>query len=258
MGMMLMAGFLARRERVAPRVKASWGERLANLKTAGPALMLPLIIIIGIYGLPRFEIAGFAYSGGAIFTPTEASVIAASLALVIGMFVYREISPWGAIRTIVATAPAVGMIFFIATNALLFAFFLTKLGVPQALSNALIAMDMSPWAFLLLVNLVLMVIGFFLEGVPVILMFVPVLFPAATALDIDPVHFGVVVIVNIELALVTPPVGLNLFVGSSVSGLPVFEVFRAALPWMVVTIAVLLLVTYVPAISLFLPSMMFG
>jgi C4-dicarboxylate transporter DctM subunit len=258
LGMMLMAGFLARRERVAPRVKASWGERLANLKTAGPALMLPLIIIIGIYGLPRFEIAGFAYSGGAIFTPTEASVIAASLALVIGMFVYREISPWGAIRTIVATAPAVGMIFFIATNALLFAFFLTKLGVPQALSNAIIAMDMSPWAFLLLVNLVLMVIGFFLEGVPVILMFVPVLFPAATALDIDPVHFGVVVIVNIELALVTPPVGLNLFVGSSVSGLPVFEVFRAALPWMIVTIAVLLLVTYVPAISLFLPSMMFG
>lgn len=258
LGMMAMASFLARREKIAPRPRASWRERWTYLKSAGPALTLPLIIIIGIYGLPRFDIAGFTYSGGAIFTPTEASVIAASLAFLIGMFVYREFSLGGAIRTIVATAPAVGMIFFIATNALLFAFFLTKLGVPQAISNALIAMDMPAWAFLLLVNLVLMVIGFFLEGVPVILMFVPVLFPAAKALGIDPVHFGVIVIVNIELALVTPPVGLNLFVGSSVSGLPVFDVFRAALPWMLVTIAVLLLVTYVPAISLFLPSLMFG
>ncbi len=257
-GMMGMASYRARREKIEPRPKASWGERWTAFKSAGPALTLPIIIIVGIYGLPHFDLGIVSYSGGAIFTPTEASVIAATLALVIGLFVYREISLWGAVRTLVATAPAVGMIFFIATNALLFAFFLTKLGVPQAVSNALIAMDMPAWAFLLLVNLVLMVIGFFLEGVPVILMFIPVLFPAATALGIDPVHFGVVVIVNIELALVTPPVGLNLFVGSTVSGQPVFDVFRAALPWMAVTIAVLLLVTYVPAISLFLPSLMFG
>ncbi|ESR23735.1 TRAP transporter large permease [Lutibaculum baratangense] len=257
-GMMLMASYLARREDIPPRPKASWGERWRAFKRAGPALSLPLIIIIGIYGLPRFDFAGLSHSGGAIFTPTEASVVAASLALLIGMFVYRELSVRGAVRTIVATAPAVGMIFFIATNALLFAFFLTKLGVPQAISNALIAMDMPPWAFLLLVNVVLMIIGFFLEGVPVILMFVPVLFPAATAMGIDPVHFGVIVIVNIELALVTPPVGLNLFVGSSVSGLPVFDVFKAALPWMIVTGSVLILVTYVPWISLFLPGLMFG
>ncbi len=258
LGMMVMASFLARREAIPPRPRADWGERMTYLRRAAPALSLPLIIIVGIYGFPAFDVGVLSFEGGAIFTPTEASMVAASLALVIGLFVYRELSVMSAIRTIVSTAPAVGMIFFIATNALLFAFFLTKIGVPQAISTALVELGLPKWAFLLMVNLILMVIGFFLEGVPVILMFIPVLFPAAQAMGIDPVHFGIIVIVNIELALVTPPVGLNLFVGSSVSGMPVFDVFRAALPWMLVTLIVLLLVTYVPAISLFLPNLMFG
>lgn len=257
-GMMIMARYLARNEKIIPRPRATWVETFANLRISGPALLLPLIIIVGIYGFPAFSLGAFSFRGGAIFTPTEASMIAASLALIIGMLIYRELTFGDAVRTIVATAPSVGMIFFIATNALLFAFFLTKIGVPQAISDALVGLGLPRWAFLLLVNLVLMIVGFFLEGVPVILMFVPVLFPAAMAMGVDPVHFGIIVIVNIELALVTPPVGLNLFVGSSVSGLPVIEVFRATLPWMIVTVIMLILVTYVPAISLFLPGLMFG
>jgi C4-dicarboxylate transporter DctM subunit len=173
------------------------------------------------------------------------------------LFVYREATPASAIKMIVDTAPSVGMIFFITTNALLFAFFITQLGIPQAVSDALVALNTPSWLFLLMVNIILMFVGFFLEGVPTILMFIPLLFPAAHALGIDPVHFGVIVVVNIELALVTPPVGLNLFVGSAISGLSVFEVFKAALPWMLVTVAVLFLVTYVPQISLFLPNLMF-
>jgi C4-dicarboxylate transporter DctM subunit len=108
-----------------------------------------------------------------------------------------------------------------------------------------------------MVNLLLIVVGFFMEGVPVILMFIPLLFPAAQAMGIDPVHFGIIVVVNIELGLITPPVGLNLFVGSSISNMPVLTVFRACLPWMIATVITLILVTYIPAISLFLPGLMY-
>ena len=257
-GLLVMARFLAVRENVPLRPKATWPERGRTFRLAGPALMLPIFIFIGIYGVPRFDLFGVSYEGGAIFTPTEAAVVATALALVIGLFVYRETSLKGIFNTIVETAPSVGMIFFITTNALLFAFFITKLGIPQAVSNFLVSLHTPQWVFLLMVNIVLVIVGFFLEGVPTILMFIPLLFPAATALGVDPVHFCIIVVVNIELGLSHPPVGLNLYVGSAVSGLPAWEVFRAVLPWMSVTVAVLLLVTYVPIISLFLPNLIFG
>lgn len=266
LGLMAMARFLAPKTvvgeggkgTVAKRQPASWGERWAALKSAGPALALPVFIFIGIYGFPAFDIFGFSHEGGGIFTPTEAAVVAAGLALFIGLFIYREATWKSAAQTVLATAPSVGMVFFITMNALLFAFFVTKLGVPQAVGQFLVDMHMPQWVFLLMVNLVLILVGFFLEGVPTILMFVPLLFPAARALGVDPVHFGIIVVVNIELGLIHPPVGLNLFVGSSVSGLPVMEVFKAVLPWLCVTIATLILITYVPQISLFLPNLIFG
>jgi C4-dicarboxylate transporter DctM subunit len=255
LGLLAMARFLAGRANVPLQPRATWRERGVALRSAAPALMLPLFIFVGIYGFPGFTLFDVTYEGGAIFTPTEAAIIAAALAMVIGLFVYRETSFKGAVDTIVATAPSVGMIFFITTNALLFAFFITQLGIPQAVSNLMVALDPPQWLFLLMVNILLIIVGFFLEGVPTVLMFVPLLFPAATALGVDPVHFCIIVVVNIELGLIHPPVGLNLYVGSAVSGLPPWEVFKAALPWMTVTFAVLLLVTYVPAISLFLPSL---
>jgi C4-dicarboxylate transporter DctM subunit len=256
LGLLGMARFLAARANVPLQPRATWRERGMAFRSAAPALMLPLFIFVGIYGFPGFTLFDVTYEGGAIFTPTEAAIIAAALALIIGLFVYRETSFKGAVDTIVATAPSVGMIFFITTNALLFAFFITQLGIPQAVSNLMVALDPPQWLFLLMVNVLLIIVGFFLEGVPTVLMFVPLLFPAATALGVDPVHFCIIVVVNIELGLIHPPVGLNLYVGSAVSGQPPWEVFKAALPWMTVTFAVLLLVTYVPAISLFLPSLM--
>jgi C4-dicarboxylate transporter DctM subunit len=256
LGLLGMARFLAARANVPLQPRATWRERGVAFRSAAPALMLPLFIFVGIYGFPGFTLFDVTYEGGAIFTPTEAAIIAAALALIIGLFVYRETSFKGAVDTIVATAPSVGMIFFITTNALLFAFFITQLGIPQAVSNLMVALDPPQWLFLLMVNVLLIIVGFFLEGVPTVLMFVPLLFPAATALGVDPVHFCIIVVVNIELGLIHPPVGLNLYVGSAVSGQPPWEVFKAALPWMTVTFAVLLLVTYVPAISLFLPSLM--
>lgn len=256
LGMMVMARLLASRLDEGRLDPEGWPERLRHARSAGPALLLPLFIVIGIYGFPEFQFGGLSYGGGAIFTPTEAAVMAVLLALAIGFFLYREMTLRGLAESVVDAGPRVGMIFWIATNAILFGFFITQLGVPDAIAQWLVSMDMPQWLFLLLINLVLIVIGFFLEGVPVILLFMPVLFPAATALGVDPVHFGVVVVVNIELGLVTPPVGLNLFVGSSISNLPVDTVFRACLPWAAVTVTVLVLVTYVPAISLFLPGLM--
>ena len=256
-GLMVVARLLAGRARVPLRVRETWPQRRRALRAAWPALLVPALIFIGIYGLPGFSIGGFRYEGGGVFTPTEAAIIATLLALVVGMVVYREMTPVSAIRTLLATAPTVGMIFFITTNALLFGFFITQLGIPDAVGQWLVGLHTPRWLFLLCINIVLILVGFFLEGVPTILMFVPILFPAAKALGIDPLHFCIVVVVNIELGLIHPPVGLNLFVGSALSGLPVMEVFRAVLPWMCVTIATLLVVTYVPAVSLTLPSLLF-
>jgi len=256
--MVLMAAFLARRSDVPRHAAATWAERSKATRSALPALALPVMIFVGIYGLPAMDLGLFQVEGGAIFTPTEAAVMATLLAIVIGMFVYRELSLRGLFRTMAETAPSVGMIFFITTNALLFAFFVTKIGIPAAVTEAVMAAGLEQWQFLLLVNLMFLIVGFFLEGVPTILMFVPVLFPAAQAMGVDPVHFGIIVIVNIELGLVTPPVGLNLFVATGVSGQPVIEVFKGALPWMAVTIAVLMMVTFVPGLSLYLPGLAFG
>ena len=254
--MMLAARLLATKEDYELRARLNWGERKQSIRSSLPALMLPLFIVVGIYGYPEIEIGSLYLGGGAIFTPTEAAVMATALALIIGMFIYREMSLREIPSAFVHAAVRAGMIFWITANAVLFGYFITKLGVPVMITDAILAMDLSPWGFLLLVNAVLVVVGFFLEGVPTILIFIPILFPAAQAMGIDPVHFGIIVVVNIELGLVTPPVGLNLFVGASISGMSVMSVFRATLPWMIATIFTLILVTYVPQISLFLPQFM--
>jgi len=256
--MVAMAWWLARRRGVPRHPRQAWPERRRAVFSALPALALPVMIFVGIYGLPEVDLGFARIEGGAVFTPTEAAVMATLLAIVIGMFVYRELTPAGVVRSIIDTAPSVGMIFFITTNALLFAFFITKVGIPAAVTDFVMSLGLEQWQFLLMVNFLFLIVGFFLEGVPTILMFVPVLFPAAVAMGVDPIHFGIIVIVNIELGLVTPPVGINLFVATSVSGQPVLEVFRGALPWMAVTLAVLMLVTFVPELSLLLPELAFA
>ncbi|MDH3287993.1 MAG: TRAP transporter large permease [Betaproteobacteria bacterium] len=254
--MMVAARFLARKEKYKLRERIAWPMRFGAVRDSVPALTLPLFIIVGIYGFPEFDIGSAHFAGGAIFTPTEAAVMASALALLIGFFLYRELKLRDIPGAFVHASARVGMIFWIAANAVLFGFFITKLGVPKAVTEVIVAMELSRVQFLLIVNLFLIVVGFFLEGVPTILIFIPILFPAAEAVGVDPVHFGIITVVNIELGLVTPPVGLNLFVGSGVSGLPVMSVFRATIPWMVATVFALLLVTYVPEISLFLPRLM--
>jgi C4-dicarboxylate transporter DctM subunit len=254
--MLITARLLATREGHEIRPKATMTERRKAFRNSIPALSLPLFILVGIYGFPEFEIGDFYFDGGAIFTPTEAAVMSTLLAMIIGRLVYKELTARHVANALTDSAARVGTIFWIAANAVLFGFFITKLGLPKLVTDYILALELTRWQFLLVVNVILVIVGFFLEGVPTILIFVPILFPAAQAMGIDPVHFGIIVVVNIELGLITPPVGLNLFVGASISGMSVLSVFRSTLPWMVTTVISLILVTYIPEISLFLPGLM--
>jgi C4-dicarboxylate transporter DctM subunit len=238
---MLMAAvaLLARRLKLPRQPRAGWRTVWKTGRDALPGLLLIVIILGGIY------------SG--VFTPTEAAAVSAVYALLIAVFVYRDVG-WREIPQVVAqAAKTTAMLMFIIGNAYLFAFVLTTEQVPQTLSQWITDLGLPPWAFLIALNLLLLVAGSFMEATSVVLIFAPIMFPIALALGIDPIHLGIIMTVNMEIGMITPPVGLNLFVTSGVSGLPVTNVIRAALPWLAVLLAALVIVTYVPWISLVLP-----
>ena len=205
-------------------------------------LLLVVIILGGIYG--------------GVFTPTEAAAVSAVYAFLVAVVVHRDISLKEVPEVLVDSARVTAMLMFIIANAFLFAFVLTTLQIPQHISESIISLGLSPWAFLLAVNLLLLLAGNFMEPSSVILILAPILFPIAMDLGIDPVHLGIIMVVNLEIGMVTPPVGLNLFVTASVAGMSIERVIVAAVPWLLILLIVLAIVTYVPIISLYLPSMM--
>jgi C4-dicarboxylate transporter DctM subunit len=221
-----------------------------------PRASLAIVIRTGreaIWGLLLVVvILGGIYLGA--FTPTEAAAVSAVYALVVAVFVYGDMRLGDVPRVLVESARVTAMLMFIIANAFMFAFVLTTEQIPQTISSWIIDLGLPPWAFLLALNLLLLVAGNFLEPASVILILAPIMFPIATALGVDPVHLGIVMTVNMEIGLITPPVGLNLFVTAGVAGMDVGQVVRAALPWLMVLVGVLLLITYVPAISLSLPE----
>ena len=146
------------------------------------------------------------------------------------------------------------MIFFIIGFAVVFGHFLTAERIPHMIADYVVAQNMSWWMFLIIVNIVLFIMGQFMEPSSVIMIMTPLLLPIALALGIDPIHFGIIMVVNMELGMITPPVGLNLFVASSITGMPLKDVTKACLPWLMVLIIGLGIVTYIPAVSLWLPS----
>lgn len=256
-GGMMLAGYVIARKRGYKGVRvATWRERGQALTDALPALSIPASIIIGIYGLPAFRFGPLSHRGGAFFTPTEAAIVASVLALIIGVFVYREFSLKSLMNTVLDVTPRIGMITWIITNAFIFGFLLTNLGVPHAVAQWVSSVQMPVWLFLIAVNIIIILAGQMMQGIPIILIFVPVLFPAAMTLGIDPIHFGIMLAVNIELGMTTPPVGLNLFVASMISDMPILKVLQATLPWMLVDLVVLILVTAFPFLSTFLPSLL--
>ena len=245
LGVMLMIAiyFRARYLNIPRQPRAT----LREVATAGRdsiwGLLLLIIILGGIYG--------------GIFTPTEAAAVAAVYAFVIAVFVYRDIKFKATPHVLVDAAKVTVMLMFIVANALLFAHVLTTERIPQMITEQIVAMGMAPWQFLVVVNILLLVAGNFMEPTGIILILAPILFPIATQLGIDPVHLGIIMVVNLEIGMVTPPVGLNLFVTSGITGMPITKVVRAALPWLTVLLVFLVMATYIPWISLFLPNLLF-
>ncbi|MCC6869715.1 MAG: TRAP transporter large permease [Burkholderiales bacterium] len=244
LGVLLMVVIYARaRMTNMPRQeRATLREVLTSGRDSLWGLLLVVIILGGIYG--------------GVFTPTEAAAVAAVYAFVIAVFVYRDIGMRQVPSVLVDAGKITVMLMFIIANALLFAHVLTTERIPQQIAETIVSWGMSGWQFLIVVNVLLLIAGMFMEPTGIILILAPILFPIATKLGIDPVHLGIIMVVNLEIGMVTPPVGLNLFVTAGITKMPIGAVVRAALPWTLVLLAFLIVITYVPAISLVLPNLL--
>ncbi|HJD44839.1 MAG TPA: C4-dicarboxylate TRAP transporter large permease protein DctM [Candidatus Paenalcaligenes intestinipullorum] len=223
-----------------PRVTVR--EWLATARRAIWGLLLIFIILGGIY------------SG--MFTPTEAAAVAAVYSAFVAIFIYKDMTLAEVPKVILDSAKISIMLMFIIANAMLFAHVLTTEQIPQQITQWVIEAGLEPWMFLLVVNIVLLIAGAFMEPSAIILILAPILFPIGLELGIDPVHLGVIMVVNMEIGLITPPVGLNLFVTSAVTGMPIDRVIRAALPWLMILLTFLVVITYVPIVSLGLPNLL--
>jgi len=159
-------------------------------------------------------------------------------------------------QTVLSGAKTSIMLLFVIANAMLFAHVLTTERIPHGIAEAITSWGLSPWQFLIVVNIVLLIAGNFMEPSAILLIMAPILFPIATQLGIDPIHLGIIMVVNMEIGMITPPVGLNLFVTAGVTGRSMSWVMRAALPWLAILLIFLMIVTYLPQLSLFLPELM--
>ena len=244
LGLILMAVIyiIAVKRNLPAMPRATLGEWLGTARRAIWGLLLIFIILGGIY------------SG--MFTPTEAAAVAAVYSAFVAIFVYKDMTFRQVPGVILESAKLSIMLMFIIANAMLFAHVLTTEQIPQQITAWVIEAGFEPWMFLIVVNIVLLFAGAFMEPSAIILILAPILFPIAMELGIDPIHMGIIMVVNMEIGLITPPVGLNLFVTSAVTGMPIAKVIRAAMPWLSLLILFLVLVTYIPAISLGLPSLL--
>ncbi|MBE2258803.1 MAG: TRAP transporter large permease subunit [Rhodobacteraceae bacterium] len=224
-----------------PRMpKSSLGERFTAFRESAWGLLLIVIVMGGIY------------SG--MFTPTEAAAMSAVYAFVVAVFVYKDMALRDVPRVLLNSANMSAMLLYIITNAVLFSFIMTNENIPQTLADWMLGHGLGVIAFLLAVNVILLLAGNFMEPSSIVLIFAPILFPVAMKLGIDPVHFGILMVVNMEVGMCHPPVGLNLYVASGITKMGITELTVAVWPWLLSMLAFLVLVTYVPIISTWLPS----
>jgi len=268
--MLMVTIYIIAKIRDLPRGEwKGWGEITASGRDAIWGLLLIVIILGGIYG--------------GIFTPTEAAAVAAVYAFFIASFVYRDMGPlagregeantpvWAKPQALVTaffhkdtrdTLFEAGKLtitlMFIIANALILKHVLTDEQIPQQIAQAMLSAGFGPIMFLVIVNVILLIGGQFMEPSGLIVIVAPLIFPIAIELGVDPIHLGIIMVVNMEIGMITPPVGLNLFVTSGVAGMPVMSVVRAALPFLAVLFVFLILVTYVPALSTWLPTTFMG
>jgi C4-dicarboxylate transporter, DctM subunit len=237
-----LVAYTARRRNFPVEARIPMRELPRITWEAFPALMMPVILLT------------LLYSG--VTTPTEAAAAAAAYALIVSAVLYRSIGWRDVYQSLVTSSRVTISIGMLIAGALVFNYVITIENIPKTLSAALKAYELSPYAFLLAANVLLLVLGCFLEGTTILLVIVPVLLPTAQALGIDPVHFGVVVVVNIMIGLVTPPYGLLLFMMVHIAGVSLRSLVREVMPFLWVMVAALALLTFVPEITLFLPRLL--
>ncbi len=269
-GLMLMIGIyvVAKVRNLPAQDWAGWREILTTARESAWGLFLIVIILGGIYG--------------GIFTPTEAAAVAAVYAFIIANFVYKDMGPLkgeGDHRHSLLSRPqslitvfvhpdtkhslleagkTTIMLLFIIANALILKHVLTEEQIPQAIAGAMLDAGFGPIMFLVIVNVILLIGGQFMEPSGLIVIVAPLVFPIAIELGIDPIHLGIIMVVNMEIGMITPPVGLNLFVTSGVAGMPMVRVIKAALPWLAILFVFLIMVTYIPWLSTFVPTQLMG
>ena len=224
-----------------PRMpQATWAERWQAFRQSAWGLFLIVIVMGGIY-------AG-------LFTPTEAAAMSAVYAFFVAVFVYKDMKLGEVPKVLLASANMSAMLLYIITNAVLFSFLMTHENIPQAMAGWIIDHNLGVILFLLFVNVLLLLAGNVMEPSSIVLILAPILFPVAMKLGVNPVHFGILITVNMEVGLCHPPVGLNLYVSSGITKMGITELTVAVLPWLFTMLLFLVLVTYVPVISLWLPK----
>jgi len=234
--------YIAKKRKYKRLPKAGWGERWSTFRKSVWGLMLVVIIVGGIY------------SG--IFTATEAAAMSAVYAFFISVFIYKDLSFKDVPRVLLTSANLSAMLLYIITNAVLFSFLMSHENIPQAMADWILGKDLGVVTFLMFVNVVLLLAGNVMEPSSIILIFAPILFPAAMRLGIDPVHFGILIDANMEVGLCHPPVGLNLYVASGISRLSITELTVAVMPWLCTMLVFLVIVTYWPTLAIWLPRAM--
>jgi C4-dicarboxylate transporter DctM subunit len=226
-----------------PRLpKASWAERFKAFKTSAWGLLLIVIVMGGIYT--------------GMFTPTEAAAMSAVYAFVVAVFVYKDMKLKDVPRVLLNSANMSAMLLYIITNAVLFSFIMANENIPQALADWMLGNGLGMVSFLLAVNVMLLLAGNFMEPSSIVLIFAPILFPVAMKLGIDPVHFGIIMVVNMEVGMCHPPVGLNLYVASGITKMGITELTVAVWPWLLAMLGFLVVVTYWPGLSTWFPRML--
>ncbi len=276
-GMLMVAIYVVAVFRGMPKGDwAGWGEVFASFRDAFWGLMLIVIIMVGIYGIPGLT--------NALFTPTEAAAVASVYAFVVAIFVYRDIGPLAATGdgdrprsllnkpqalitclfhrdtrdTLFEAGRLTITLMFIIANALILKHVLTDEQIPQQIASAMLSAGFDKIMFLVIVNVILLIGGQFMEPSGLIVIVAPLVFPIAIELGVDPIHLGIIMVVNMEIGMITPPVGLNLFVTSGVARMGVMQVVRAALPFLMILFVFLIIVTYVPQLSIWLPTKLMG
>ncbi|MEO8935500.1 MAG: TRAP transporter large permease subunit [Burkholderiaceae bacterium] len=231
------------KKRNYPRMpKATWGQRWKAFRESVWGLLLIVVVIGGIYT--------------GIFTPTEAAAMSAMYAFFIAVFVYKDMPLKKVPKVLLDSASLSAMLLYIITNAVLFSFLITSEQIPQSMADWMLGAGLGPISFLLVVNILLLLAGNVMEASSIVLIMAPILFPVAIKLGINPVHFGILIVVNMEVGMCHPPVGLNLYVASGITKMGITELTVAVMPWLLTMLAFLFLVTYWPPLSLFLPRLL--